>query len=524
MSTLRVLYHMARADFYERTRRYSFLIMLGLIVYLGYLVNDGTLALYLDQYRGVFNSAWVGSMMSLVANFFLGWFGFYLVKNSVSRDYETGVGQIMATTPLSRPAYMLGKWISNFLVLALMVGILALAGLVMQLIQREDPTINVWALVSPLLFMSLPMMGIVAAVAVLFESISWLRGGFGNVVYFFAFSISIPIFIESPLGEWLPALEPMGLPLFWHDMGAAALKAFPDYGGGFSLGASGYEMAGTFLWTGINWTVDIVLQRLVIVGVAVVVALLAALLFDRFDSAKVQKPVKPKNKTGDDSSLGTSSASPRPNEAGFHASQLSAVKPGFRFYSVFLAELKLLLKGLPWWWYTVALVLIPVGLFNETKVVREIVLPMAWIWPILIWSGLGTREGRFGTGQMVFSAASPLTRQLPATFLAGVFVTALTGSGAGVRLLMSGEGQAVAMWLTAVLFIPALALAFGVWSGTSKLFEVVYVVLWYLGPLKQIVQLDYMGATAQAQPAVWLGAMVLLLVAASLGRRRQLQT
>ena len=31
MSNLRVLYHLARADFLERTRRYSFLIMLGLV-------------------------------------------------------------------------------------------------------------------------------------------------------------------------------------------------------------------------------------------------------------------------------------------------------------------------------------------------------------------------------------------------------------------------------------------------------------------------------------------------------------
>jgi hypothetical protein len=64
-------------------------------------------------------------MMSIIAAFFIGWFGFYLVKGSVARDRETGVGQIMATTPLTRPLYTLGKWISNFAVLMLMVVILA---------------------------------------------------------------------------------------------------------------------------------------------------------------------------------------------------------------------------------------------------------------------------------------------------------------------------------------------------------------------------------------------------------------
>ena len=137
MSTLNVLFHMARADFLERTRRYSFLIMLGLVMWLGYLVNIGQVTLRLDSYRGVFNSAWVGSMMTLVVNFLLGWFGFYLVKNSIARDYETGVGQIMATTPLSRPVYLLGKWLSNSIVLDLLVLILMLAAVAMQFIQRE---------------------------------------------------------------------------------------------------------------------------------------------------------------------------------------------------------------------------------------------------------------------------------------------------------------------------------------------------------------------------------------------------
>jgi len=125
MSTARIIYHLARADFLERVRRYSFLVMLGLVVFLGYQTAIGNMALELGQYRGEYNSAWVGAMMSLIATFFLGWFGFYLVKGSVARDRETGVGQIMATTPLTRPLYLLGKWLSNFAVLTAMLAVLA---------------------------------------------------------------------------------------------------------------------------------------------------------------------------------------------------------------------------------------------------------------------------------------------------------------------------------------------------------------------------------------------------------------
>jgi len=37
MKTLRTLYHLTRADFLERIRRYSFLIVLALTVCAGYL-------------------------------------------------------------------------------------------------------------------------------------------------------------------------------------------------------------------------------------------------------------------------------------------------------------------------------------------------------------------------------------------------------------------------------------------------------------------------------------------------------
>ena len=83
MNQLHIIYHIARADFYERVRRYSFLVMLMLAIFLGYQVAIGNMSLQLGQYRGEFNSAWVGALMSLIATFFIGWFGFYLVKGAV---------------------------------------------------------------------------------------------------------------------------------------------------------------------------------------------------------------------------------------------------------------------------------------------------------------------------------------------------------------------------------------------------------------------------------------------------------
>lgn len=193
MNRIRVIHHLARADFLERVRRYSFLVMLGLAAFLGYQVAIGNVSVRLNEYRGEFNSAWVGSMMALMTTFFVGWFGFYLVKGSVARDRETGVGQILATTPLTRPLYTFGKWASNFAVLLSMVIVVALASIPIQLLAGEDTRINLIAIIEPFIFIALPMMALVAALAVLFKSIPFLQGGFGNLAYFFLFITSLPI-------------------------------------------------------------------------------------------------------------------------------------------------------------------------------------------------------------------------------------------------------------------------------------------------------------------------------------------
>ena len=185
MSALYAIYAIGRADFLERVRRHSFLVTLLFAVYLGYAAATGQISLRLGEYRGVYTSAWIGVMVSLITTTFLSLVGFYIVKNAVERDRQTGVGEILASKPLSRTAYLLGKFLSNFAVLASMLVVLALAAIVMQFLVAEDRAFHAWALLSPFLLLSLPALALTAALALLFETMRILRGGFGNVAWFF---------------------------------------------------------------------------------------------------------------------------------------------------------------------------------------------------------------------------------------------------------------------------------------------------------------------------------------------------
>jgi hypothetical protein len=93
-------------------------------------------------------------------------------------------------------------------------------------------------------------------------------------------------------------------------------------------------------------------------------------------------------------------------------------------------------------------------------------------------------------------------------------------------LLVGDWGGAVAL-LAGSIFIPSLSLALGIWSGNSKLFEVVYLILWYAGPANQIPALDFTGlspeAVAHGTPVYFLAASAVILAAAFAGRIRQMR-
>jgi hypothetical protein len=189
------------------------------------------------------------------------------------------------------------------------------------------------------------------------------------------------------------------------------------------------------------------------------------------------------------------------------------------------AELRLALHGVSLWWYLVAAGLFAASLFTPITVSRGFLIA-AWIWPLTIWSAMGTRETRWRADQLVFSTAHPLRRQLPACWLAGVIIAVLTGGGTGVRLLVAGEQLGLLAWTVGALFIPTMALTLGVWSGSSKLFEVLYLFLWYLGPANQVGQIDFMGAMGPLlpprTPVLFLTVTVVLVIFAVAGRKRQL--
>jgi hypothetical protein len=145
------------------------------------------------------------------------------------------------------------------------------------------------------------------------------------------------------------------------------------------------------------------------------------------------------------------------------------------------------------------------------------------IWPLLVWSAMGAREAQHGTTALTLTTPHPVMRHLPATYLAGVLLGGLLMSGFAFQMALAGAWLSLAALLSGVLVIPAVALALGTWSGSPRLFEVAYLLWWYIAiNAADVPDLHPMLVTTPFGVLVGVIVAAALLSAAAVGRARML--
>ncbi len=513
MSRFWAIYALTRADLLERTRRYQYLATIAVTLLIGTLLvpakNAGYQTFLIDGYRGIYNSAWIGATFALLASLILSLFAFYNIKSAVERDRTTRVGEILAATSVTRFDYALGKALSNFLVLGSMAAVLFIVAIVMQFVRGESTAFDLGQIAAPFALVVLPTIAMVAVVALLFEMIPWLRGGLGNVLYFFAW-IGYLIWSFKGDGGHVPWWRDVfGGNLVLRQVWAALLQIDPRAKlNSVEIGAGGEDARHFFTFHGFAFSGSDVAERFVWFAVALGLVAVAALLFDRFAKSA---------RTAEHRQRNAVVARWQSAVARLTRPLVDALFIG-DFGAIVLAELRLLLRGLSFWWYVVAAGLWVFQLFADAKA-QSIAVGLAWIWPMLVWSQLGTREAVCSTEQFIYPTLHPIRRQFVAQWLAGVLLALATAGGALAHWAAAGNLGGVEGILAGAVFVPTLALACGALSGTTRLFEIAYLVLWYIGPMNR-TSFDF---TQGAYAPEFATASVVLFAAAIGARRLRLQ-
>ncbi len=296
-----------KADFLLRFRRTSTLLLFVVMCGLAYLVlpdpTSGRTFMKTGSQRVFYSSDAVA--VGTVAQFsgiFIALFGFYMLGSTIRRDVDTRTGFVLAATSMRSWEYIAGKFVGNIVfLLALTVGYVA-AMMIMYLMRGEE-ALKPFVFLKIYFLCSFPSIIFVSVMAIVFETIPFLAGKIGNVVYFFVWAAIMtvpaamgdtdrvrddekeqkPIQVLKNEVSWVSYLDATGL--------AYCIGQVKEQTGSnnFSMGNSPFDASKPPVYMGsIGVPAKWVLPRFVSTVFAMPLLLIALAAFHRFDPVRLK--------------------------------------------------------------------------------------------------------------------------------------------------------------------------------------------------------------------------------------------
>ena len=460
-----------RADFLVRFRRPSTLVVFLLLSAFAYLwipaPSSGRALLQVSGHRALYNSGAIGMATASIAMIFVGLFGFYVISNAVRRDIVTRCGVIAASTPMRTMEYLFGKFLGNVTFLATFTAGFMLSSMAMLALRAEAP-LEPLVFVRQYLLLTPAALTFVSAIAVLFESIRWLSGKLGDVIYFFLWVSSLGVVASQEAGR-----------------GGITWGRYVDFTGfGFmigqtqrTLGVTSISIGSTpvdpalppIVFPGLALTADWLGPRLISILLPLALLPLAGLFFHRFDPVRTGRAAD----KGKRNWIGRIQMLFKPISRRVVALLMRPAR-GSSFLSSIWADAVLTLTLSPFALLAVVLVAFVTLVAPGADTLAIVFAVMA-----IIISDVVTRDPRAATTAIIY-AAPRLRERLVWWKLGSTFVLAVLLCAVPLLRSVAQGSHTFAALLVGILFAAAMATSFGVLAGNSKAFIAVFLSFWYL--------------------------------------------
>jgi hypothetical protein len=457
--------------------------------------STGRTLLQIDGQRALYNSAAVGMGTASLATIFIGLVGFYVISNALRRDVETRCGFVLASTGMRGGEYLAGKFAGNLAFLVTFIGGFMGSAMIMQLLRGEAP-------LQPIVFATqyvvlvLPGMIVVAAIAILFESVPLLRGRFGDVVYFFVWMASIGVVASmtdpkgsTPIG-WISIFDISGTGYLFESLRTVL------HTNRLSIGASDFDpRKGVFVFGGLPVSLRLLLPRIGTCLLAIPILGVASLFFHRFDPARVRVTEKSKRNW-----LGRLNALAKPFARLMFAFAPSGGRASFARSVVLDAMLTISAMPIA---FVAIIVLNVVVLVSPMRSVTSGVLSIVFGALAIAIADVASREARVGTTTLVRAAPQLRERFVAWKLASSLLIGVVFFAGAIVRFAAARPASLVPL-IIGIVFVCAAATMLGVVSANPKAFVVAFLLFWYIAMNDKgaTAALDYAGLNGSATPLV----------------------
>lgn len=484
---MKSFFSIIKYDYLQRTRSYAFLITLCASLAMGYTFvpepNANYSTIRIADYLGYYNSAWFGYVTAIMTSIFLSLIGFYLVNSGIKTDVDTRVGQIVASSPIKNFIYLMGKVVSNFLVLLTIVLLVFLMSITLFFLYNDGFPFELLQFVTPYLVLVLPAIFFISVLAVVFEVLMGKYTVVQNIAFFFLF---------TALAVYTPPMDSHFITdVFGSKTVTQQMQADVQDISGTNVSTSlniGYVIGNTkeskrFQFDGVDFSAIFIGSRFLWALFGIVLVVLISPFFHRFD----QKRWISKKRVV---------ASVIPNVKKEREILLSALPDAQTNYGILAfikTEILLLVRhGKKWLWMfnLVGMVLLA---FLPLTTAHQFILPMLWFLQVGRLSELNTKEITYRVHYFAFSSYKPMGRLLLSQITAGVILLLFLSVPIIIRYVFVSNFIALTSIVFGGVFITLLAAALGIITRGKKLFEVLFFMIAYAN-INGIPFLDYFGA------------------------------
>jgi hypothetical protein len=506
---LRRVHAIIKADFLIRFRRPSTLVAFLLLSGLAYIsVPDpatGNALMVIDGgRRALYDSAAIGMATALIVTMFVGLAGFYVISNAIAHDVRSRCGFVIASTTMRAGEYLISKLAGNIVFLGTFTAGFMISSMAM-LVVRNEAGLEPWLFVKQYLLLVPPVIILVAVLAIVFESIPFLSGRGGDVIYF--------VLYLSCLG-FPAALVAQGQdPGFarYFDFGGIALtmEQMRPLTKNLSIGGDFDPVKPLFIVPGLALTKEWMLPRLVSLVTPLLLLVVALESFHRFDPARVRRGSE-RGRTAGLSRVNNVLKPPLHAILAFdpfvrwtpaRPSLLRAAATDARV--TFMASPVLLV-------FALALVIATVT--SQPSAFMHGVLPLAFFTAGLAIADMPCRERRAGTLGLIQSAPLLKAHFVRWKLIGTTFVALTVLLVPLVRVAVSHPTSLIPA-AVGLFLVAAMATSLGVISVTPKTFTVVFLTMLYIVTNARGASraLDFAGFYGVATPSVTVTYVVIAL-------------
>jgi hypothetical protein len=434
------------------------------------------------DYVGFYNSAWFGYVTAMMTSVFLSLVGFYLINDSIKKDIDTKVGQMIATSSVSNFKYLFSKVMSNFLVLFTIVAIVFLMSIVLFFLYNDGYSFEIIQFIKPYVIITIPTMFMIAVLGIVFEIIFGKYSTLQNVVFFFLFSA---LMVIIPKNEAHYSLDIFGSKIVINQL-ENTIKEITNADKNLDL-SIGYVLgnvtkAKKFEFKGINFPWFFILSRFAWVLLGSIIILIVSPFFHRF-SVKRKVSQKKRSKFTEQSN--------HHNE--INLSELIETTTNYGILPLLKTELLLLFrKGKKWLWFINILGMSSL-IFLPLDAAHQMVLPILWFLQVHRISDITSKEISNKTYLFSFSAYQPIGRILVSKILSCILLMLMISLPILIRLVLIGDIMSALFVSLGIVLLVLFSAILGLLSKGKKLFEILFFLITYAN-INGIVYVDYFGA------------------------------